>query len=129
MNIDFLVDRIRLTVDNHKLSQEGTYARYRRIENGKVYLSAFNEYGCADAANIRYTIGEMPIKEERQACINVLQHFQDVETGMFKEESHVMLHGTAHCIAALELFDEKPIYPMKGLDAYRSVSASKDGVV
>ena len=84
-------------------------------------MGEINEYACADAANIRYTIGEMPTDErERQACIEVLQQFQNPETGMFKEPTHVMLHGTAHCLSALELYDAKPLYPLKGLDSYRT---------
>lgn len=122
LDINPIINKVRATVENHKLPEEGAYARFRRVENGVSQLGELNEYGCADAANIRYTIGDMPTDEtERRACIEILQKFQNPQTGMFKEPTHVVMHGTAHCTAALELFDARPLYPMKELEQYRSV--------
>lgn len=121
LNINPILERVRDTVENHKLAP-GAYARDRRIEGDVVKLGPLNEYGCADAANIRYTLGDMPLEEEeRRACVQTLQNFQNPETGMFKEATHVVMHGTAHCTAALELFDARPLYPMKDLEQYQTV--------
>ena len=68
-----------------------------------------NEYGCADAANILYMLGDMPRDMEvRKARIKALQEFQNPDTGLFWEGTHHTLHCTAHCTAALELFDALP---------------------
>ena len=121
LNINPILEKVRATVENHKLFP-GAYARDRWIEGGIVKLGPLNEYGCADAANIRYTLGDMPLEEEeRRACVQILQNFQNPETGMFKEPTHVVMHGTAHCSAALELFDARPLYPMKDLEQYQTV--------
>lgn len=43
-----------------------------------------NEYGCADAVNILYTINEFPRDfESRRKHIEVLQSLQNPETGLF----------------------------------------------
>lgn len=122
LNINPIIEKVRSTVENHKLFDLGCYARFRWMENGRVQLGELNEYGCADAANIRYTIGEMPTDEtERRACVETLQKFQNSETGMFKEKTHVVMHGTAHCCAALELFDAKPLYPLREIEQYQTI--------
>ena len=36
---------------------------------------------------------------------------QEKSSGMFHEKTHHTIHTTAHCIAALELFDASPLYP------------------
>jgi arabinogalactan oligomer/maltooligosaccharide transport system permease protein len=114
LNLDKLIGRVRATVENHKL-EEGVYARWLwQNEKGTRKMGA-NEYGCADAANIRYMIGDMPeTEEERRACIAGLQAFQR-EDGLFFEGTHHELHCTAHCTAAMELFDVKPALPMTGI--------------
>jgi hypothetical protein len=75
-----------------------------------------NPYGCADAANILYTIGRFPRDPaERQAWIDALQRLQDPASGLFHEPTHHPIHTTAHCIAALELFDAGPRHPVAAL--------------
>ena len=79
-----------------------------------------NPYGCADAANILYTLNQFPSDAyERKKWIEVLQGFQDSKTGLFYETTHHEFHTTAHCIAALELFDAYPLYPLSKMGKYK----------
>lgn len=110
-NIDNIIDMIEKSVEDHCLGS-GKYARWRwQNEKGNRNLDS-SEYGCADAANILYTIGKFPRDlETRAAFVAELRSFQK-EDGCFSEPTHHFLHSTAHCIAALELFDAAPIYPL-----------------
>lgn len=114
-----LVRRIKSTVDSHLLDAEGKYARWLwQNEKGDRRLG-INEYGCADAANILYTINEFYCTPEtRAARVKELAALQDRETGLFYEETHNPIHTTAHCAAALRLFGERPTYPLKELHQY-----------
>jgi hypothetical protein len=97
-------------VANHNLWKPGAYRRY---QEGKDEI---NPYGCADAANILYTIGEFPRNfQNRRLWIKTLQNLQYPETGLFEEATHHPIHTTAHCIAALELFDAQPVHTLSGL--------------
>ena len=120
MDITPLIRRIRATVDSHKI-RDGVYCRWLwQNERGTRELGR-NEYGCADAANILYTIGEFPEEPgERAAFIETLQDMQNPGTGLYSEKTHHTIHTTAHCLAALELFDATPLYPLRGLDPYRT---------
>lgn len=121
MNIQDLVDKIKKTVENHRLENEGEYCRYLWQNEEKNRKLGLNEYGCADAVNILYTIGNMPNTEKsRSAHIKTLQNMQDKETGLFREGTHHFIHTTAHCTAALELFDAKPLYKFKALEKYKA---------
>lgn len=114
-NIDDLIKIIRNSVEEHKLDT-GKYSRWIFGENRDLGL---NEYGCADAANILYSIGDFPQDlNERSSFIKTLQAMQDPETGLFSEKTHHIFHTTAHCSAALELFDAKPLYKCKALEKY-----------
>ena len=65
MNIDGLIGKLYATVKNHELGN-GEFARWLwQNEKGNRKLGA-NEYGCADAANILYTIGRFPTGEKRE---------------------------------------------------------------
>ena len=57
-HIDDLVGKIYGVVESHRLS-DGGYCRWLWDKNGSRQLG-INEYGCADAANILYTIGRFP---------------------------------------------------------------------
>lgn len=117
MRIDDLIVEIKNTVETHSLGRTGEYARWCIPIEGKKRNMGLNEYGCADAANILYTLCEFPsTANERTEWIRVLQGFQDKEKGFFCEETHSPLHTTAHCIAALELFEAKPLYRLKALE-------------
>ncbi|NLD26482.1 MAG: hypothetical protein GX661_03890, partial [Acholeplasmataceae bacterium] len=79
-----------------------------------------NEYGCADAANILYTLGALERDVyKRSQLIKALQDFQHVD-GLFDEGTHHPIHCTAHCTAALELFDAAPLLPFTALDTYKN---------
>ena len=111
-----LIRNIKKVLEAHKISV-GNYARFTQGEQGMKS----NEYGCADAANILYTIGEFPGDvEERKLWVETLQNMQEKETGLFREATHFPLHTTAHCISALELFDVRPKYKLTGLDVYKT---------
>ena len=120
INIDSLIKKIYDTVMTHQL-EEGVFTRWLWQDAEGTRQLGINEYGCADAANILYTIGEFPSKpENRQKWIAAIQSMQNSETGLFTEATHHPIHTTAHCIAALELFDTKPEYSLKGFDCYAS---------
>lgn len=113
MNIQHLVKQIKSTVDNHYLGN-GHYSRF--LEDDPVT----NPYGCADAANILYTIGAFERDfTKRNQLVSALRSFQH-EDGLFYEDTHHPYHTTAHCIAALELFDSLPLFPVKALDKYKN---------
>jgi len=120
-NIEPIIEKIRNTVSSHCID-EGQYSRWiwQNEENNRDL--GINEYGCADAANILYTIGDFPSdNSEREKWISAMQNMQNPETGMFNEATHQVLHTTAHCIAALELFDAKPKYEVT--KEYKSVES------
>ena len=120
-NIEPIIEKIRNTVNSHCIDK-GQYSRWIwQNEEGNRDLG-INEYGCADAANILYTIGDFPCESsEREKWITTMQNMQNPKTGMFNEATHQTLHTTAHCIAALELFDAKPKYEIT--KKYKSVEA------
>ena len=120
LDIRPIIKAIIETVNSHELEIKGQYCRWLwQKEGGKPRRLGVNEYGCADAANILYTLNEFySDPETRAARVKELQALQDPETGMFTEETHHTIHTTAHCTAAIQLFDEKPLYPIKGLHKY-----------
>jgi len=118
MNIQPLIDKIYTIVERHKLDT-GVYARYLWQDEKGSRKMGINEYGCADAANILYSIGHFPQDpEERKCWVAAMQKMQDPETGLFHEDTHHTIHTTAHCLAALELFDAQPLYPLTELKQY-----------
>lgn len=126
INIDNIIKNVSDTVASHRLENEGEYTRWlwQNEDNGREL--GVNEYGCADAANILYTIGEFPnTTKSREAHIRVLQNFQNPQTGLFTETTHHPIHTTAHCIAALELFDAKPLHPLTDLMQYATCDGLK----
>ncbi len=113
--IDNIIEEIAKCVESHKFNT-GEYARWLWGENRDLGV---NPYGCADAANILYTIGRFPTDvNERAKWIEALQKMQDKETGLYNESTHHPIHTTAHCTAALELFDAKPLYKCTALEKY-----------
>jgi len=107
-NVDDLIREIKACVDRHYLGTPGAYTRFIASvkADGKI-----NEYGVADAANLLYTINDFEqAQNDREHWIKILQGMQNPETGMYFEPTHHTIHTTAHCMAALELFDAKPLY-------------------
>lgn len=122
MNIDPLIKKIQMTVTERAIP--GLPGAYARFADGPAEPNA---YGCADAANILYTIGSFErCLEKRAACIAVLRDMQSPDTGLFQEDTHHMYHTTAHCVAALELFDAAPFYPLSALSKYLNPTAMSE---
>jgi hypothetical protein len=119
--IDDLLAAARAVVARHALGPPGAYRRWEEEEEAGDGL---NPYGCADAANILYTLGELPVDAtERAGWIETLAGLQDPASGLFHEATHDPLHTTAHCIAALELFDARPRHPLAALAPLREPAA------
>ena len=118
MQIDDLMEKIWETVDRHRL-ETGVYCRWLWDTPQRSRSLGVNEYGCADAANILYTLGRMEGDPARRArWVDTMQRMQDPETGLFHEPTHHPFHTTAHVIAALELFDAQPLYPVRAMLPY-----------
>lgn len=120
LNIQPIIEGIKESVKLHEI--EGRPGEYRRWlfqnEKGERGMDK-NEYGCADAMNLLYTINDFYCDDEtRKARIAALQSMQDPETGLYSEKTHHPYHTVAHCTAALELFDAKPLYPIKEFHKY-----------
>ncbi len=117
LDIDDILKNVLEVVNSHKLDT-GKYSRF--LWNQQERYLGCNPYGCADAANILYTLNEFPKDAgERKKWIEALQEFQDKETGIFNEGSHHKFHTTAHCVAALELFDARPLYPLYEMEKFK----------
>ena len=72
-----LIKEMEKTVDNHYIG-DGKYCRYLWQSEKEVRKMGNNEYGCAAAANILYTIGKFERDPERRAqAIKALQDFHE----------------------------------------------------
>lgn len=110
------IDSVAEIIKRHELSP-GQYARWTLPDQDHTP----NPYGCADAANLLYTIGRFPqAPDERAAWVQALQAMQEPETGLWRESTHHPIHTTAHCIAALELFDARPRHLLSDLHSLRA---------
>ena len=113
------IENVETIVASHQLGEPGHYRRWNTQNAGNSRDLGLNPYGCADAANILYTIGRFPRDVgERASWIATLQSLQ-AEDGLYHEATHHAIHCTAHCIAALELFDAGPLRPLKALEEWR----------
>ena len=128
IDITSFIDAARRVVDNHYIGG-GAYRRWLWQSPGGDRDLGANEYGCADAANILYSIDEFSIpREERDARLSVLLSMQNKESGMFVEATHHPIHTTAHCCGAIELFDTRPLYPRdKSYDKRRNARSYEKG--
>ena len=124
-NIDSFLEKVYRTVKSHYLGN-GAYARYLWQDKNASRKMGINEYGCADAMNVLYTINKFPTGEEREACCKALQSLQHEDTGLFEEHTHHFIHTTAHCVAALDLFDASPLYPQKTMLKYFTKEGIRD---
>jgi len=120
INLQPFIDSIHAILANHSLGQPGAYRRWNWQNDLGTRDLTLNAYGCADAANILYTIHAFPADpHERAGWVATLRSLQDAASGMFNEATHVPIHTTAHCIAALELFDALPSHPLRALADWR----------
>jgi hypothetical protein len=121
---DFVTAAGRI-VASHALDRPGAYRRWTTRAEGRELDC--NPYGCADAANILYTIGSFPRDPaERASWVETLRALQQPHSGLFEEATHHAIHTTAHCIAALELFDALPAHPLHALARLREPAALRD---
>ena len=131
-NIQPFVEAVEAILSTHALGGPGAYRRWNWQKGGaSTQLTSqppfegdrdlgINPYGCADAANLLYTINHFPQDPaERASWVEVLRGLQDPQTGLFQEATHHPFHTTAHCVSALELFDALPLYPMRELAELR----------
>lgn len=115
-------------VADHQIST-GAFRRWNWQGAGQSRDLGINPYGCADAANILYTIGRFPgDPADRALWIAALQSLQDRDTGLFQEPTHDPIHTTAHCVAALELFDAQALHRLKELHSYAEPGAMRSFV-
>lgn len=118
-NIQPFVESVKQILFTHALDHPGAYRRWNWAGSGARDLG-LNAYGCADAANLLYTINHFPSPPaERVSWVETLRGLQDSRSGLFIEATHHPIHTTAHCVAALELFDALPIHPLHELAELR----------
>jgi hypothetical protein len=116
-DLSHFVEACLAILERHALDEPGAYRRFTR-DLGR------NPYGCADAANILFTLGRLPRDPDvRAGWVATLQSLQDPADGLFREPTHDPIHTTAHCLAALELFDASPRHPLSGLAPLRQPDA------
>ncbi len=121
LDITNILSKTFETVETHKLAP-GKYCRWIKLPEYGERNFGVNAYGCADAANILYTLNCFPKDlQERAAFVETLRAMQKSDTGYFEEGSHHIIHTTAHCTAALELFDALPLYPFKDMEKYKDI--------
>lgn len=120
INIQPIIDTAKRIVLAHEIPEEpGAYSRYTKPAPDGSRDMGKNEYGCADAINILYTVNDFDMTEDvRTARIRALQSMQYAEDGTFRERTHHTIHTTAHCTGALELLGALPKYPLYALHKY-----------
>jgi hypothetical protein len=113
--------------------EPGRYTRWLGDERAKRPGGAeANTYGGVAAANILYATGHFPrAADERAAFVQAIQANQSAETGLFSDTTHSAFHATANCTAALELFDARPLHPLRGMHSLlepNGIEALLDGL-
>ena len=118
------IAEVEAIVGRHNLGETGKYTRWlTQNEKGDRDLGS-TPYGCANAANILYTIGALPTDlAEKQAFVRVLQAFQDSRSGLFVNPGNYETHTTAFVSGALELLGAKPLHQAEGFRQYASPEA------
>ena len=119
LDLDPFVARTLDTIARAALAP-GVYRRSALPPAGEAEAGV-NEYGVADAANLLYTLGHFPRDAAtRGAFVESLRSFQNSSTGLYVEATHHPFHCTAHCLAALELFDASPRYALTDLQRFNT---------
>jgi hypothetical protein len=107
---------VRKVVSSHEGAVPGEYHRVFEPSADESIKTGVTAYGCADAACILYTLGELPTDTAlRESWIQAIRRFQDPETGLFRDGSHHEIHTTAFALAALDFFDAQAAYPLTAL--------------
>lgn len=118
------IDEIRRIVDRHSLGKTGEYSRWITQDAKGSRDLGCTPYGSANAANILYTIGQLPDTfAEKEAFAKVLQSFQDPDTGLFTNPGNFETHTTAFVAGALYLLGAKPLCRAEGFRKYESKEA------
>lgn len=120
-DLRLFIDETEKIVARHNLGETGKYARWiTQDETGSRNLKE-SPYGCANAANILYTINRFPTDPaDRAAFVKVLQGFQNKETGIFEDADNYPTHSTAFISGALALFDVQPLFRVSAFSEYVS---------
>jgi len=118
------IQQVEKIVARHNLGEPGKYARWlTQNAKGDRDLGS-TPYGCANAVNILYTIGSLPDRlEEKQAFAEVLQAFQQPDSGLFVNPGNYETHTTAFVSGALVLLGARPLYQAEGFRQYESPEA------
>ena len=123
--IDDLVEAACGVLRRCRLDGPGQYKRWA-VPVDFPDAEGLNPYAVADAANLRYTLDLTPRDPaERAGYVAALRSMQDPQSGLFSESTHHQYHTTAHCLAALELFDTLPEHPLTAMEE----DATPEGVV
>jgi len=110
------VREARKVVSSHAGTIPGEYHRVLKSSDDKSIKTGVTAYGCADAACILYTLGELPTDSPaRESWIQAIRRFQDPQTGLFVDGSHHEIHTTAFALAALDFFDVQAAHPLTAL--------------
>lgn len=108
----------------HALEAPGGYARWTLDGADGPRSREADPYGCADAANLLYTLGRFPREAaRREAFVTTLRALQDPADGLVREATHHPIHTTAHVLGALELFDAGPAHPLRAIAPLRDPDA------
>jgi hypothetical protein len=79
------IEGVHRSVERHNLGEPGAYCRWLRQDEKSARNLGLDPYGCADAANILYTLGCFPRDGgERLAWVAALQGLQDPATGLLR---------------------------------------------
>lgn len=110
---------VRSIVERHGLGNPGEYTRWLTQDAKGSRNLGCTPYGCANAVNILYTIGALPEQpEERQAMVEVLQRFQEEDSGLFVSPENYETHTTAFVSGALKLLDARPLHRARAFGKY-----------
>ena len=131
-NLQPFIRQVEAILDRHFLSRynvgfPGPYARWSFEADHPPELLGINPYGCADAANLLYTLNKFPSGPVQwSSWVETLQSLQNPADGFFYEPTHHPIHTTAHCTAALELFDARPVFPIYALKDLLDVKSMQE---
>ena len=114
------IKNVKKIIEKHHIGNIGEYSRWITQDEKNSRDLGVTPYGCANAVNILYSIGELPNSaSEKEAFIQVLQGFQNPESGLFVSAGNFETHTTAFLAGALNLLDAKPLYQANDFKLYR----------
>lgn len=113
------ITNVESTLAHHNLGLPGAY---RLKTDGQE--TGFSASASACAAEILYTLNRFPGDPgERQTWIGTLQGLQSRESGLFEEAGCSPTIVTARVVAALDLFNARPRFPLEDLAEYKRLHA------